>query len=163
MPRKERPIPPLFSRVRSLQEFRTVTPVLLADDPVGMARVSSFDTRPNVNDMLSRCCRLVVQWMVCSLRLRSLGCSLLSQGVIATMNRSNSSCAPLSLLSPSESGSAARSRRARSTRGLPRSRTSLFPSSRRQSRHGVYLCWTSPYWAGSSTRVRRIAFTFVPG
>jgi hypothetical protein len=112
VPRKERPIPPLFSRILSRHEFRTVTPVFLGDDPVGMARVPSFDTRPNVNDVLSRCCRLVVQWMVCSLRLRSLGCSLLSQGVNATMNRSDSSCAPLLLPSPSESGSAARSRRA---------------------------------------------------
>jgi hypothetical protein len=72
-------------------------------------------------------------------RLRSLCCSLLSQGVYATMNRSDPSCAPPS--------SALRLHRAvpkrvvgtlRHARVLPRLRTYLFPSSRRQPRHGVY-------------------------
>jgi hypothetical protein len=110
--RKVRPIPRLSPRLRSWIEFREVTPVTLGDDLLRVARVPSFDTGPNVNDALSRCCRLAVQWMDFSLRLRSLHCSLLSQGVIATMNHSDSSCAPLLLLSPSESGSAERSRRA---------------------------------------------------
>ena len=138
--RKERPIPLLFSRLLSRHKFREVTPALLGDDPFfRVARVPSFDTRSNVNDALSRGCRLALQWMGFSLRLRSLRCSLLSQGVNATMNRSDSSCTPLpsafSLLRavPKRVVGALRS-----TRGLPRSRMSLFPSSRRQSRHGVY-------------------------
>ena len=112
MLRKERPIPLLFSRLLPRHRFREVTPALLADDLFRVARVPAFGSGPIVNGMVSRNRRLALQWMGSSLRLWSLGCSLLSQGVLATMNHSDPSCAPPLLLAPSESGSEARSRRA---------------------------------------------------
>ena len=164
MSRKERPVSLLFSRIRSQHEFREVIPGSLGDDPIGAARVSSFGTRPNVNDAPSRCCRLAMQWMGFSLRLRSLGCSLLSQGVIATMNRSDSSCAPLLLLSPSENGSAERSRHpAERTRSPSVTHVSVPIIPTPATSRGYSCAGLRHLRAGSSTRVRRIAFTFVSG
>jgi len=94
------PIQPLFSCLPAGLACREDTAFWLAYDPLGRTHASSFGTRPSVNDRLSRYRRLATRTMHFPFRLRSLGCSRLSPGVIATMNRSDSSWTPKRLALP---------------------------------------------------------------
>jgi len=94
--------------------------------------------------------------------LRPLCSSQLSPGINATMSRSDPSPPHRARHNPWHRGSGRDIGPGRSRRGLPRSRTSLFPPSQRQSRDG------SPVQGFDilgrlAHPCRRIAFTFVPG
>ena len=84
--------------------------------------------------------------------LRPLRSSRLSAGVSTTMSRSDSSAALGAWLPlPSQFRTGGGRSAPRSRRGLPRSRTPLFPPSQRQPRDGL-LCGASPSSSGWPTR-----------
>jgi len=95
MPRTSSPIQPLFSLAHTPRVFREDTALPLVHDPFERgSRVSSIGSSPIVNVGGSGSRGLAHRSMPLPFRLRSLGCSRLSSGVVATMNRSDSSVAP---------------------------------------------------------------------